>query len=436
MFEKISQEKREKAHQAILEGWNKRLDLLITKAKGASLWDMQNREFIDCTSQSFSLSVGACHARVIEAVSEQIQRFTHIQHVMDSVPLLVLTNKLLEVAPDNLRKVNYCLEGSVAVEGAMKLAMKNKPQGRYFIAMEHGYHGRTLATMAVSWSLPGNEFSQYMENVVRVPEAYCYRCAFGLEYPKCDLECVKFMEHSINNLVDGEPIAFIMEAIQGNGGQIDFPKEYHQAIRRLCDKYNIIFISDEIQTAFGMVGEMFAANLYETVPDILVFGKSIGGGFPLAGMLVKEQLRSFDPGEHATTFSHFTPSMVAASIVLDILKEEHLLERTKKLGVYIKNRLLEMKNKYEIIGDVRGLGLAIGVELVKNRKTKEPAVEEASTFIKKGLQQRVMFGVSRYGGIGNVVKIKPSLAITDAQVEKVLIVFEEIAKELNNNKGV
>jgi len=433
VFEEIKDQEKRAAHRSILEGWTERLELLITKASGASLWDDTGREFIDCTSQSFSLSVGACHPQVLEAVQEQMQKFTHLQHVMDSIPLLQLTSLLTEIAPKGLNKVNYCLEGSIAVEAAMKLAIKNKPQGRYFLALEHGYHGRTFATMAISWVPPGGPFPYYKQYVIRVPEAYCYRCAFDLIYPQCGLQCLQFTEHVINRVVDGEVIALITEPVQGNGGQISFPSEYHKGIRKICDKYDIIYISDEIQTAFGMVGEMFAADLYDTVPDILVFGKSIAGGFPLAGVLVRENLQGFDMAEHATTFSHFPLSMAAAVATLQTLKKEKLLERARNKGFYITQRLLKMKEKYEIIGDVRGPGLAIGVELVRSKKNKEPAIGESRDLIEKGLRKGVMFGISKYPGLGNVIKIKPSIKITDAQVDQVLTVFEECIKEIEKS---
>jgi 4-aminobutyrate aminotransferase-like enzyme len=176
---------------------------------------------------------------------------------------------------------------------------------------------------------------------------------------------------------------------------------------------------------------MFAADLYGVTPDIITFGKSIGGGFPLAGTLQRKDLDGFGPGDHSFTFSHFPVAMAAGVATLQVLKEEKLCERAAKVGAYITQRLHEMQNKYELIGDIRGPGLMIGIELVRNRQTKEPAIEETDRFVDEGLKRGVLFGESRYMGMGNVVKIKPPLVITEAQVERVLDVFEEITAMLS-----
>ena len=170
----------------------------------------------------------------------------------------------------------------------------------------------------------------------------------------------------------------------------------------------MMLIFDEIQTGFGRVGEWFAADLYQTVPDILVFGKGLGGGFPLFGNLFSRDIKSFEPGDHSFTFAHFPPSMVAALTTIQVIEEENLLENARKMGKLITDRLKEMQKNYEIIGDIRGPGLMIGIELVKNRTTKEPAREEAHKFIAEGLRRGVIFGEAKYKGLGNVDKDKTS----------------------------
>jgi 4-aminobutyrate aminotransferase/4-aminobutyrate aminotransferase/(S)-3-amino-2-methylpropionate transaminase len=170
------------------------------------------------------------------------------------------------------------------------------------------------------------------------------------------------------------------------------------------------------------------------VPDILVFGKAIGGGFPLAGTISREGL-AYKPGDHSFTFGHFPVAMVAALATLEVLNEENLLERSRKLNRFFTDRLLELKDKYELIGDVRGPGLMLGIELVRDRKTKEPACEESYAFEKKGLKRGVLFGVAKYAGMGNVVKIKPPMVITDAQAEWVMEVFEEVVAELTAERS-
>lgn len=430
MYTNLSEEDMAAGRRALLSGSvGGELPLMIAKARGASFWDAQGREYIDCTSQAWSLNVGACHPKVMAAVKEQLNYFTHVRTSFETMPRIHLSKRLAEIAPGNLKRVNYCLHASTAIEGAMKLAMREYPERKYFIAPWDSFSGRTLAGIALSYPHPW-PFQHYTGNVVRVPQGYCYRCPYQMQYPSCELYCVKMMGEFIEHAVDGQPLAFIMEPVQASGGMIDFPKPYYQAIRELCDKYDMLLIWDEVQTGFGRLGAMFASELYETVPDILVFGKALGGGFPIAGHLSREGLKGFQPADHSFTFAHFPVSMVAALATLRVLEEEGLLERARQVGAYFTEKLLEMKDKYELIGDVRGPGLMLGIELVRNKKTKERATRETTQFEKEGVKRGVLFGTSKYAGMGNVVKIKPPLVISDAQAEKVMQVFEEIVQLL------
>ncbi|MFC1921866.1 aspartate aminotransferase family protein [Chloroflexota bacterium] len=430
MYENPSEEDMAAGRKALLSGSvGGDMPLQIAKARGASFWDQTGREYIDCTSQAWSLNVGACHPKVMAAVKEQLNYFTHVRTSFETMPRLMLSKRLVEIAPGNLERVNYCLHASNAIEGAMKLAIREYPDRKFFIVPWDSFSGRTLAGISLSYPHP-RPFRDYIGNTVRVPQGYCYRCPYERTYPECDLFCVKMMGKHIENAVDGQPIAFIMEPIQASGGMIDFPKPYYQAIREMCNKYDMLLIWDEVQTGFGRLGAMFASEMYDTVPDILCFGKALGGGFPIAGHLSRDGLKGFKPGDHSFTFAHFPVSLLASIATLSVLEEEGLLERAQKVGAYFTKKLLEMKDKYELIGDVRGPGLMLGVELVSNKKTKEPARKETYQFEKEGIKRGVLFGTSKYAGMGNVVKIKPPLVITDAQAEKVMEVFEEIVQVL------
>ena len=406
------------------------IPIVVDRGKGASFWDKSGAEYIDCTSQAWSLNVGYCHPKVIEAVSEQIRLYTHIRTSFDTVPKLLLAKKLSELGPGNLKKVTFALSGSEANEGAMKLAMRNRP-GDLFVTLWDGYHGRTLSTLNMSWPHPNNCFRAWKGEVLRIPQAYCYRCPFDLTYPSCQLGCVKFAKQAIRKEASEPPVALMMEPIQGNGGMIDFPQAYYSAIREMCNEFGMLLIWDDIQTGFGRVGDWFAANLYRTVPDIMIIGKGLGGGFPLFGTLSRSDLKPFEPGDHSFTFAHFPVSMAAALATIKVIEEENLLDRSRQLGRWICERLNAMKEKYELVGDVRGPGLMIGVELVKNKRTKEPAYEEAHQFVIEGLKRGVIFGEAKYSKLGNIVKIKPPIVITESQVERVLEVFEEIVQKLN-----
>ncbi len=435
MYENPDEADLAAGRQALLSGSvGSEKPIQIARARGASFWDQAGREYIDCTSQAWSLNVGACHPKVMAAVIEQLNYFTHVRTSFETMPRVMLSKRLAEIAPGNLERVNYCLHASNALEGAMKLAIREHPDRKTFITPWDNFGGRTLTGVSLSYPHPW-PFFNYPANTVRLPQGYCYRCPYQMKYPACKLFCVEMMGKFIENAVDGQPLAFMMETIQASGGMIDFPREYYQAIRRLCDKYDMLLIFDEVQTGFGRCGAMFASDLYETVPDILVFGKALGGGFPIAGHISRPDLQGFKPGDHSFTFAHFPVSMVAALATLRVLEEEGLIERACRVGEFFTARLLEMKDKYELIGDVRGPGLMIGVELVYSKESKQPAHRQAYAFEDEGLQRGVLFGHSKYGGVGNVVKIKPPLVISEAQAEKVMQVFEEIVQKFSLELG-
>jgi 4-aminobutyrate aminotransferase/4-aminobutyrate aminotransferase/(S)-3-amino-2-methylpropionate transaminase len=430
MYEHPSEEDMAAGRAALLSGSvGGEIPINIVKARGASFWDRQGKEYIDCTSQAWSLNVGACHPKVMAAVKEQLNYFTHVRTSFETMPRVMLSKQLAAIAPGNLKRVNYCLHASNALEGAMKLALREKPGRRFFITPWDNFSGRTLAGMGLCYPHP-HPFMDFTGHTVRVPQGYCYRCPYEMKYPACSLFCVKMMGKFIENAVDGQPVAMIMEPIQASGGMIEFPQPYYKAIRELCDRHDMLLVWDEVQTGFGRLGTMFASDLYETVPDILCFGKALGGGFPIAGHFSRDGLQGFKAADHSFTFAHFPVSMVAALATLRVLEEEKLLERARKVGEFFTQSLLELKDKYELIGDVRGPGLMLGIELVRNKKTKEPARAESYEFEKEGLERGVLFGNAKYAGMGNVVKIKPPLVITDAQAEKVMQVFEEIVQLL------
>ena len=435
MSDSVSPKDIKAGKKALLSGWGEMTDLTVVSGKGASFCDIEGKEYIDCTSQAWSLITGFNHPRIVKVVREQLEKFTHTRSTFYTLPQLLLAKKLSEIAPgegeNKLKRVSFSLHGSVATEGALKLALNRKP-GK-FMALYDGFHGRTLASMSVSWPHPNTSYSSYMGQVVRVPRAYCYRCSFALEYPSCNLQCASFTEEAITKAPDAPISAFIMEPVQGNGGQVMFPPAYHKRIREICTKHDILLIYDEIQTSFARMPTMFACQMYDVVPDIVTYGKSVGGGFPLAGTLSSEKLPKFTAGDHGFTFGHFSLSLVAALENIKIIEDEKLLERSKDLGEHILAELERMKEKYELIGDVRGSGLMIGVELVKDRLTKEPAIEETARFVAEGLEQGILFGSSKYRGMGNVVKIKPPAVITDSQTEKALEVFEKILKKIQND---
>jgi 4-aminobutyrate aminotransferase-like enzyme len=267
-----------------------------------------------------------------------------------------------------------------------------------------------------------------MQNFIRIPNAYCYRCPFGLKHPQCNLFCADFLKTTLDH--GTEPIAaVIMEPFQAHGGMIGYPEGYLKKIKDICKEKGVLLILDEIQTGFGRLGEMFASEMYDAVPDLLVFGKALGGGFPIAGVMQREDLKPPEPATDSFTFAHSPVSFAASCATLDVIKEENLLEKCKAIGKYFTSRLKELQEKYEIIGDIRGPGLMIGIELVKDRKTKEKANDITHSIVKEAIDDGVIFGESLFKGLGNVLKIKPPMVISENQADRVLEVFEKHIKK-------
>ena len=428
-MQEIDKNRLNRGKQALLSCWGEMSDLIVTGGEGAVFRDIEGKEYIDCTSQAWSLNTGYNNPRVLRAARKQLDKITHIRSTFHSEPQLLLAEKLSDLAPGTgskkLRKVSFSLHGSVATEGAPKLAL-NMKNGQ-IISLFNGYHGRTLASMSLSWPHPNLKLARHMFDVIRVPGAYCYRCSFGMHYPSCGIECARFIEETIKH--SGPVSALFMEAIQGNGGQITFPPEFHRKVREICDNNNVLLVYDEVQTAFARVPAMFACELYDVVPDIIVYGKGIGGGFPLAGTLSRADLPIFEPGDHGFTFGHFPVSLAAALENLNVIEDDNLLQRCRKLGDLIMGRLRELQESYELIGEIRGEGLMIGIELVKDRIEKTPAVKETQDIARDALDQGVLFGTSKYHGLGNVVKIKPPAVISEEQVERVLQIFTKLLKK-------
>jgi len=435
MFENVNPKDLEEGRKYLMSGSvGGGLPIMIESGKGSVVKDSNGKEYIDCTSQAWTYNIGVSHPKVIAAVKEQIDKITHVRTSFETVPKLLLLKKLGEIAPGNLKKISFCLHGSVANESAIKLAITNKPDGMKFLAPFDNYSGRTLATIAASWPYHPicRLFASFMENFVRIPNAYCYRCPFNLKHPGCGLQCAEYVKTMLERGL--EPvIGIIMEPMQASGGMIEPPKGYLKRIREICDEFGILLIFDEIQTGFGRLGAMFASELYDVYPDILSFGKAIAGGFPLAGVMLRKDLKPPEPATDSFTFAHFPVSFAAAAATLDVIREENLLERAKKMGNYFTSRLKELQNRYELIGDIRGPGLMIGIELVKNRKTKEMANDITHQIVKESIEDGVIFGESKFKGIGNVLKIKPPLVITESQADRVLEVFEKHIRKHSEN---
>jgi len=416
---------------ALLSGWSTGSEpgLVITKAAGSLVWDSKGNEYIDCTSMAWSNNIGACVPEVVEAAFAQARELSHLRSNFDSVPLLLLAKAMTDAAPGDLKRVGFTLHGSLAVEMAMKLAMANRPDHTGpFLSLTDGYHGRSLASMGLGWPHVNHAFDRAFPAVLRVPQPYAYRSG-RTEDDEIDY-CVGELRDAIARRATGLPPAFFMEPVQGNGAQLDFPPRYYHEVRRICAQYGILLVFDEVQTGFGRTGRMWAAEHYGVTPDILVFGKGVGGGFPLAGVLASAELAGFQPGDEALTFGEFPVSLAAGLAALEVLHRDGLLEACSRMGAYATRVLRELQPQHRLIGDIRGPGLLIGIELVRDQDTKEPAIAETLDVYRRAMDLGVIFGTTKYAGLGNVLKLKPPFTITQDQMDRVLDVLDQVLTEV------
>jgi 4-aminobutyrate aminotransferase-like enzyme len=404
--------------------------IMLVRARGSSVWDNHGREYLDFTSQAWSNNLGANDPRVVEAAIAQLREITHARPNFNSVPLLHLAAKLREISPGDLNRFGFCLHGSLAAEMAIKLAFKNRLGRQSLIVLQDGYHGRSLTTLAASWPHPNSPFLAIQPRFTRVPHPDPYRPRQGLTVEADSQLCLQLLEDTINKGVDGGVAAIMLEPILGNGGHVVLPKSFLTGVREICNRHDIVLIWDEIQSGFGRTGRMFAADLYGVVPDIMTFGKGIGGGFPLAGIMASERLTGFSAGEDGLTFGSFPVALAASLATIDAIISDNLCQNAHDMGVYATERLHKMAERRRLIGDVRGPGLFCSAELVKDRVTKEPAAEAAAEVYRRAAQKGVLLGESRYAGLGNLIKIKPPLDVTRAQMTTALDVLDEVLGEI------
>jgi 4-aminobutyrate aminotransferase-like enzyme len=408
--------------------------LTLVRARGSLVWDDKGREYIDCTAQAWSNNLGANDPRVVEAAVAQIHEIMHARPNFNSLPLMGLSKRLRELSPGPLDQIGYCLHGSLAGEMAIKLAFKNRPDARNLIVLQDGYHGRSLTTLAASWPHPNNPFLPIMPRFARAPRPDTYRPRPGLTPEQDSQLCLQMIEDMVLKGLDGPVAAILMEPIQGNGGHNEFPQSFYAGIRAICDRHGMLLIWDEIQTGFGRLGTMWAAEHYGIQPDIIIFGKGVGGGFPLAGILADSRLTWFGEGEDALTFGHFPVSLAAALATVNAIVDDDLCAKARAHGEYATKRLLEMQQRHPLIGDVRCPGLMVAIELVTDRVKKTPACHAASEVYRRGMAHGVLFGESRYSGLGNLIKVKPPLDISHDHLARALDVLDTVLSEIEEGR--
>ncbi len=409
--------------------------LTLVRALGSLVWDDTGKQYIDCTAQAWSNNLGANDPRVIKAAAGQLDQITHARPTFHTPALLDLAELITSIAPAGLNRVGFTLHGSMAVEMAFKLAMRNRPGARHILVLQDAYHGRSLATMAASWPHPNNVFAPLQSPFHRIARPDCYRPRPGLT-PEQDAElCISLLRDTITKGVDGQVAALIYEPIQGNGGHNEFPATWHQGLREICDEFGILLIVDEVQTGFGRTGRMWASDHYGIRPDMLVFGKGVGGGFPLAGVLARDDEAKFAAGDDQLTFGQFPVAIAAGLAAVRAIIDDDLPARAREHGAYATERLRRLQERAPIIGDVRCPGLMVCFEVVRDRAGKQPAPKETSEIFRRAQARGVILGESRYAGLGNLIKVKPPLDVPRQLLEQALDVVDDVVLEVARDFG-
>jgi len=409
----------------IMLGGGTRGGPVLVRGKGVHLYDNNGKEYIDCTSQSWAMYLGYANEQMNQVVTEQLERYSHVHQGFDTPARYYLAHKLAQIAPGDLNRVSFTVGGGAACEAAMKIAYKNTQPSRDFVCLYDSYHGTTLGSMGASWIstrasgklVGGSRFLGLTRPFIRVPNPDCYRCPLNLKRESCDIACAHMLRQTLQRGIAGNAAGVIVEPVQASGGQIILPKEYLQQVREICDEFSVPLIFDEVQT-YARIGKFFAAEHFGVTPDMIFIGKGFGGGFPIAAVIVSDKLEGFAPdAEELHTFANNSVSQVAAAALIDIL-ENGVLENTRNMGQYLRTRLEELQKEFYEIGDIRQLGLHIGVEFVRDPETKEPLFDECKAIRTAGIELGIIFGLA--GPKPNILKIKPPLIVTKQECDEII----------------
>ncbi len=399
--------------------------LPIVRGEGQYVWDTEGRQYLDIFGGILTVSVGHCNPKVNARVHAQIDTLQHISTLYPNVPQVELAEKLAQLAPGKLQKSFFTNSGSEANETAIQLAQLYTGR-QEVIALRHGYSGRSQTAQALTAHAnyrinPGPTYIRHAHN------AYCYRCPFGLTYPGCELRCATDVEELIQTTTSGQVAAVLAEPIQGVGGFITPPPEYFQELVGIVRRYGGVFICDEVQSGWGRTGKyMFGIEHWGVEPEIMTSAKGLANGLPIGWTIATPEVADAHRGAHISTFGGNPVSTTAALGVIDVIEGEGLVENATVIGKLLKDGFLGMQEKYPALGEVRGMGLMLGLEFVHEQK--KPAPDVAVKLMEKTKEKGLLIG--KGGLYGNVIRITPHLNISRADAETALRIIDESLAEV------
>jgi 4-aminobutyrate aminotransferase len=397
--------------------------LVIARAKDQYVWDADGNQYLDFLGGIVTVSVGHCNDQVNAKVHKQLDTLQHVSTLFANEPQAALAKKIASITPGGkLTKSFFTNSGTEANETAI-LTARCYTGSTEIVALRHSYHGRSAMAMSLTgqgtWRLGPAQSS-----VIHAHNAYCYRCPFGLTYPTCDVRCAQDMEELIRSTTGGQIAGFIAEPIQGVGGFITPPKEYFQIVEKIVRNHGGVFISDEVQTGWGRTGgKWFGIEQWGVTPDIMTAAKGLGNGSPVGLTVAKPEVADGLKGVTLSTFGGNPVTATAAKAVIDYIEEQRLMDNCTQTGGYLRARLEELKEKHDIIGDVRGMGLMQAIELVEDRVNKAPATATTARLLESTKDHGLIVG--KGGMYGNVIRVTPPMNIGKTDVDNFIELLDK-----------
>ena len=418
----------ERDRAVVSPSYTRAYPLVAGHGEGAMVEDVDGNRFLDFNAGIAVVATGHCHPRVVEAVQRQAARLIHMSGTdFYYEELVALAEELARIAPGGvLRRVSFGNSGAEAIEGAIKLARYATGRDK-IIAFYHSFHGRTMGALSLTASKAVQRagFGPLVPGVVHAPYAYCYRCPYGRTPETCAVECVQHIEKTLLKTIAParETAAIVVEPVQGEGGYVVPPRKFFDELARMAEQNGILLIFDEVQSGMGRTGRMWAAEHFDAVPDILAVAKGIASGMPLGATIARAELMNWPPGAHASTFGG-NPVACQAALATIALLEEGLIENAARMGAHLMERLGEWPRRFETVGDVRGLGLMIGIELVRDRESKQPNPALRNRVIELAFER----GLLILGAGESTIRLCPPLVVTREQCDFALETIEDCLK--------
>jgi 4-aminobutyrate aminotransferase len=402
--------------------------LVADRGEMQYIWDLEGRKYLDFFGGILTVSVGHCNPKITSKINAQVGRLQHTSTLYPNEQMVALAEKIAQITPGNLQQSFFTSSGTEANEAAILIA--RMATGSYdVVALRHAYSGSSQLAKAVTAHAPYRKAAVISVGIAHAVNPYCYRCPLHLKYPECEVACAADVENLIQTGTSGQIAAFIAEPIQGVGGFITPPKEYFRIVFRIVKKYGGLFISDEVQTGWGRTGrKWFGIEHWQVTPDILTSAKGLANGVPVGLTVTTPEIASSFQGLNISTFGGNPVTSVAAKATIDFIEEEGLLENAHIVGSYFRGKLEELQAKHPLIGDVRGRGLMQALELVKDRKTKEPAAEATVQVMERAREHGLLIG--KGGLYGNVLRLSPMLNITKADVDEAVRLLDRSFAEV------